>query len=266
MNSFPQEERSGEQLRRLEEFGVQQCVDVHCHCLPGLDDGPEFMGESIALCEALVRDGITTVVATPHQLGRYDRENSANCIREAVSELSTALKERRVPIEVLPGGDVRLDERLPRLLDTDEIVTVADAGRHLLLELPHELFVDPTMMIAILRKRRQQAIMTHPERHRYLQGSVKLPRAWVAQGAVLQVTAGSLVGDFGRHAYDHAWRLLDAGLVHLVASDAHDTERRPPRMSDALMLLTQEVGRDVARKICLENPSRILAGEHLQTR
>jgi protein-tyrosine phosphatase len=186
-----------EQQNRLEADSPRS-VDIHCHCLPELDDGPATLAEAVALCEALVKDGITTVIATPHQLGRYDRINSAQLIRRAVTELAAELADRDIPLEVYPGGDVRVDERLPRFMDAGEIGTAADAGRHLLLELPHELFVDPTPIIDILRERGLQSIMTHPERHHYLNGSIDLPREWVARGAVLQVTAGSLVGDFPR--------------------------------------------------------------------
>ena len=114
-----------------------------------------------------------------------------------MTELAAELVDREIPLEVYPGGDVRMDERLPRLLDAGDIGTAADAGRHLLLELPHELFVDPLPMIDMLRERGLQPIMTHPERHHYLNGSIDVPRQWVAHGAVLQVTAGSLTGDFG---------------------------------------------------------------------
>src|SRR5690348_17027327 len=99
---------SPEQQRRLDEFDAPRCVDIHCHCLPELDDGPVSMDDAIALCRALVEDGITSVIATPHQLGRYDRLNTAAEIRSIVDELSDRLKEQGVPLEVFPGGDVRL--------------------------------------------------------------------------------------------------------------------------------------------------------------
>lgn len=245
----------------LEQFDVPLAVDVHCHCLPGLDDGPNSLGEAIDLCRALAEDGVTTVVATPHQLGPYDRLNSAQVIRRAVAEMTDELAGAGVPLQLLPGGDVRVDERLPRLLDEGEIAPTADAGCHLLIELPHDLYVDPLPIIQFLRKRRLQAIMTHPERHRYLAGSIGRIQTWVMEGAVLQVTAGSLLGDFGRTAYNEAWRLMDMGLVGLVATDAHDTERRPPRFRQAMEIVAQHFGQKTAKQICLENPLKVLQGE-----
>jgi len=251
------------QQRRLEAFSVERCVDIHCHILPGLDDGPSDMSQSVALCAALAEDGITSVVATPHQLGRYDRLNSAAVIGDEIDALATALAAEQIPLELLPGGDVRIDERLGKLLDIGEIVSLAGAGRHLLLELPHELLVDPVPTIEMLHQRSLQSIMTHPERYPYLIGKDNLLRDWVERGAVIQLTAGSLVGDFGRRAQDQAWRIIDLGLASLVATDSHDAVRRPPRMSEALVALTSALGVGAARTLCIDNPLRVSRGDEI---
>jgi protein-tyrosine phosphatase len=251
------------QQARLAEWGVPRCVDIHCHCLPGVDDGPATTDDALDLCDALVADGITTVIATPHQLGGYDRQNTAATIRAAVNALATELAAQQIPLELAPGADVRVDERLPRLLESDVVVTPADARRHVLLELPHELFVDPMPAIVALSQRGLQTIMTHPERHRYLSQMPDRIISWIDAGAVLQVTAGSLLGHFGARANDEAWRLVHAGLVSLVATDAHDAERRPPCLTLAIDALAQELGRDAARVMCLENPWRVLQGQAL---
>lgn len=248
---------------RLDTWGVERSVDVHCHCLPGVDDGPATLAESLRICEALAADGVTTVFATPHQLGGYDRINTAAAIRTAVAELNSCLENAGVPLEVLAGGDVRVDERLGRLLETDQVLTCGDLGAHLLLELPHEVFVDPLPAIKTLGDRGVQVIMTHPERHRYLAGAVDRIATWVEAGAVLQITAGSLLGEFGPTARQEAWRLLDAGLVSLVASDAHDATRRPPRLTAALEALAQQASPDAARALCIDNPLHVLHGKPL---
>lgn len=248
------------QQARLAEWNVPRCVDVHCHCLPGVDDGPETMDDALDLCDALVEDGITTVVATPHQLGGYDRVNSAASIRAGVAHLTATLAANEIPLEVFPGGDVRVDERLLRLLDEDIVVTVADGQKHILLELPHTIYVDPLSTIAALVERGLQPIMTHPERHRYLSTMHDNVASWVEAGAVVQITAGSLLGDFGPRANEDAWRLVHAGLTSIVATDAHDDQRRPPCLTPALEMLSQELGREAARTICLENPWRVFQG------
>lgn len=265
MSVFREGEWRPQQLRRLEAFGTPRSVDIHCHCLPGLDDGPPSVADAAKLCRSLAEDGITTVVATPHQLGRYDRENSAPRIRLAIADLTAVLNDEQIPLDLLPGGDIRVDERLERFLDSGEIATIADAGKYLLLELPHELFVDPVPEIEMLSGRGLQAIMTHPERYRYLHGSITRPQEWVAAGAVLQVTAGSLVGEFGQRAYDHAWQLIRAGLVALVATDAHDAIQRPPRLAAAIELLAQQLGHEATRTIAVDNPLRVIEGAPLRT-
>jgi protein-tyrosine phosphatase len=216
------------------------------------------------LCEALVADGITTVIATPHQLGGYDHVNVAGRIRQAVADLSSELADAAIPLELAPGGDVRVDERLLRLLEADEILTAADGGRHLLLELPHNFLVDPMPIIVALEQRGVQTIMTHPERHRYLANADGRMAKWIEAGAALQITAGSLLGDFGPLANDVGWRLVHAGMVSLVATDAHDADRRPPCLTAALAALEQELGRDGARLLCIENPQLVFTGERIQ--
>jgi protein-tyrosine phosphatase len=265
MNMLHEGEWLSQQLQRLEAFGTPRCVDIHCHCLPDLDDGPRSVAEAVNLCRSLAEDGITTVVATPHQLGRYDRENSAPRIRQAVADLAVVLADEQIPLDLLPGGDIRVDERLEKLLDAGEISTIADAGRYLLLELPHELFVDPIPEIEMLLGRGVQPIMTHPERYRYLHGSISRPQEWVAAGAAIQVTAGSLLGEFGQRAYDHAWQLIRAGLVALVATDAHDAVQRPPLLTAAIERLTQQVGHEATRTIAIDNPLRVIEGAPLRT-
>lgn len=249
------------QTKRLEAFGVEQCADIHCHILPGLDDGPRGIEESVALARALAEDGITTIVATPHQLGRYDRLNSAEVINQRIAELTAHLDAEQIPLELLPGGDVRIDERLPKLLESGEIIPLANAGGHLLLELPHELFVDPMTAILMLVDRGLQPILTHPERHPYLANREDLLFQWVEAGTVIQLTAGSLLGEFGRRAYRQAWRILELGLASLIATDAHDVARRPPRLTQALALLSDEIGPQAARTLGIDNPLRVLSGK-----
>src|SRR2546421_9733085 len=113
------------QRTRLARFGVPESVDIHCHVLPGVDDGPKDLDETLTLCRALTRDGVTTVIATPHQLGRLDGKNLAADVRAGVRELQSILNEKRIPLRILPGGEVRVDERIPRMLAEDRILTFA---------------------------------------------------------------------------------------------------------------------------------------------
>ena len=251
---------SSAQRLRLEWFGAKQSVDVHCHCLPGLDDGPKTLPEAIALCRALVADGITTAIATPHQLGRYDLRNGGSEVREAVRQLRDALAREGVPLSVVPGADVRVDERLPALLEAGHVLTLGDTGKYVLLELPHETYIDPLQLIRLLVARGVRPIVSHPERHEHVSKRPQLVVPWLKHGALLQVTAGSVIGDFGTTAERCAWELLVSAAVAFVASDAHGAVKRPPRMTAAIDLIGRRLGKATAGRLCVENPARVLGG------
>ena len=218
------------------------------------------MVEALALCRLLVNDGVTTVIATPHQMGRYEGAYSAKSIREKAAELRAALAQEGVPLAIEVGADVRIDSQLNRLIDADEVLSLADGKRYLLLELPHEIFIEPRAIVAELLGRGVCPIMTHPERYNYLQKKPQAIQAWVEQGALVQITAGSFVGDFGPAAQKAAWEYLSRGWVSLVATDAHDSRSRPPRMSAAIEAISQQSSHTMARRLCIENPLAVLEG------
>ena len=237
-----------------------QWVDIHCHCLPGLDDGPGTMAEAVALCRALVADGCTTAVATPHQLGRYEGLTPASRIRWAVHDLNAALLDADVPLAVVAGADVRLDERIPALLDAGRILTLADSGRYILVELPDEVFIDLSPLLVQLAERDVTAVVSHPERNAFLVRRLDAARPWAEKGALFQITAASLCDDFGPEIERAAWYWLEQGMAALVASDAHDLLDRRPRMSQAFGLIAERLGHGVACRACIANPAAVLAG------
>jgi len=252
-----QEPMTDAQRRRLERFGAAESVDIHCHVLPGIDDGPPTPGDSVELCKALAADGITTVIATPHQLGRYDRSNSGSAVRAAVMTLREALAREGVPLKVTAGADVRVDERIVSLVASGEVLTL-DGGSYMLLELPHETYIDPAPLIRLLATRGVRSIVTHPERHDTVRKNPDLVGPWLKAGALLQLTAGSLIGSFGSKAEEAAWRWLGAGHAAFVATDAHDVDRRPPCMTQAIEAIERRLGVAMARRVCVENPARVL--------
>jgi protein-tyrosine phosphatase len=252
------------QRHRLDRFKVGHCVDIHCHCLPCLDDGPESLVTAVELCRALVADGVTAAIATPHQLGRYHGKNEPAAVREAVAALNRTLLVEGVPLHVFPGADVRIDERIDRLIADDGVLTLADGRTFLLLELPHDTFIDPLPLMHRLTAAGITPILSHPERHAFVTGAAaggtQLLERWASAGATMQVTAGSILGDFGPVAARAAGYWLEAGLVGLVASDAHNATRRPPRLSRAIDKIVAQFGEATARRVCIENPARVLEG------
>jgi protein-tyrosine phosphatase len=247
-----------------ERADQSQYVDIHCHCLAAVDDGPATTGEALALCRGLSGDGVRVVIATPHQLGRFSDCNEASQIREAVSVLNEELRRNDIPLTVMPGGDVRVDERICRLLEADRILTLADGGKYILLELPHEVFINIEPLLVGLASMGIQAIISHPERHRALIKQPNLLLNWLAGGVRLQVTAASLLGEFGSAVQRAAWHFLASGWVSFVATDAHDLHGRRPLMRAAFEQISAQLGVAVARQVCVENPMRILQGQDIQ--
>lgn len=244
----------------MEDTIKEGYVDIHCHCLPDLDDGPATLQESLTLCRALEQDGVTDVVATPHQLGRYNDSNEGELIRDRVASLNKELESNDVPLRVVPGGDVRVDERICQLIEQDKILTLADQRRMILLELPHEIYIDVEPLLIDLSSMGIQAIISHPERHPVLMQHPERLLKWLDRSAHLQVTCASLLGEFGRGPQTAAWHFLSMGWTSFVATDSHNLRGRPPRMKAAFEKISNRLGPAIARLVCIENPLRVLQG------
>jgi len=250
-------------MSSLQERTQSSYVDIHCHCVPAVDDGPATRQEALSLCRLLVEDGVSTVIATPHQLGRFAGSNEATRIRDAVAALNDDLKKNDIPLNVLPGGDVRLDERIVELLETDKILTLADGGKYILLELPQQVFIDIEPLLIELKSLGVQAVISHPERVPILIRHPDILSKWLKHPAYLQVTAGSILGDFGPEAQKAAWSFLERGWVSLLATDAHDLYKRKPCFRASFKELRMKMGEEVARSTCVENPARVVRGQNI---
>ncbi len=238
-------------------------VDLHCHCLPGLDDGSESLSAAVALCRMMRNDNIACAVATPHQLGRFEGRATASGIRRAVRVLNHQLRNSGIDLRVFPGAEVRVDERIGWLLAEDQILTLGDRKQYLLLELPRDVFIDIEPLLAHLRRSGIEAIIAHPERNAPALRHFRALRQWVEEGASLQITAASLIGWWGSIAQDAAWSLVAAGWAGIIATDAHDEEVNRPCMTQAFHAVAARFGTPLARLLCTVNPSRVLAGEKL---
>jgi protein-tyrosine phosphatase len=248
-------------------------IDIHHHILPGLDDGPATMDEAVDMGRRAVEAGIRTVVATPHMLDGVFGVRVEQ-VRESLGKLVAALATRGVPLEVLPGSDVHLHEDLPLKIRRGEVVTVNDTGRYLLLEVPHTVLLSRIGgVLAELQASGIRPILTHPERHPRISGAAgPVPgrrgepdgelAGWVSGGGLVQVTAGAYLGTHGRSAREAAERWARAGLVHLIATDAHPMPgREASSLPAAAARLEGIVGKDRADRIARGNPERIVRGE-----
>ena len=236
-------------------------IDLHAHVLPGIDDGPSTWEESLLMCRQAVEDGITTLVATPHITpGVY--ANTRKSIAGAVVELRGRLEVAGVPLTILASAEVWLDPDL--LLDGEAVIPYLgdDGGRRfVLIHVPPRAVLDSVCeLVQTLAIRGVTAIVSHPERHREFQKEPEQLRALVAAGALSQVTAASLVGKFGRSSALAARRFLELGLVHVIASDAHSHDHRPPVLSEGVAAAAAVVGAEQARFLVSDGPASILAG------
>jgi len=245
-------------------FNQAGYIDIHCHCLSGIDDGPATIEQSLALCRQLVADGVAGVIATPHQLGRFSDCNEARQIRQKVSELNERLEAEGIELFVSPGADVRVDERICQLIEADRVLTLADNKKYVLLEFPHDVFIDIEPLLVDLLSMGIKAVISHPERHPVLSKRPGVLAKWLEYGAHLQITAGSLVGQFGATVQKNAWWFLDSGWTGLVATDAHNLEGRKPVMNAVFEGIARRQGRDAACLVCIENPRRVLEGRDVE--
>jgi len=235
-------------------------VDIHCHMLPGLDDGADCLEESFRMAQMAVRDGISTVVVTPHQLGAYTR-NSGELIREATRSFQSRLKQAGIPLQVLPGADVRIEKGFVRGVLRGDVMSLADHRKAVLLELPHELYFSLEPILDELRSAGMQGILSHPERNQGILKRRDVVPKLVDHGCLMQVTAGSLVGSMGPVCQAFSEWMLRQGLVHFIATDAHGSKSRRPRLAPARKVVTELTDAATAHELLVENPGRIAAGK-----
>lgn len=234
-------------------------VDIHCHFLPEMDDGAVSWGEAISMARIAVKDGFTRLIVTPHQLGCY-RLNTAERIRKQAEEFCSQLRSSGIPLEVRVGGDVRIEPDLLAQLDDGNVLSLANQSRHLLLELPHELYFPLEPLILELERRGYQAILSHPERNQGILSQHRIISDLINVGCLMQITAGSFVGAFGSPSKKLAERMLAENAIHFVATDAHGTRYRRPNMSRAFNVIATLASIDVAQELCCINPNRVYNG------
>ncbi len=237
-------------------------VDIHCHLLPEVDDGAACWDETLVMAEIAVADGISTVVATPHQLGSFG-QNRGEAIRGKVDQLQKFLDRHGVSLRVVPGADVRIEADMVRKIQQGEVLTLGDRRRHVLLELPHEVYLALDRFLPALRAAGLVGILSHPERNMGILGQPHVVSELVDAGCLMQVTAGSLFGAFGPQIEQFAQLLVRQRLVHFVATDAHGSRSRRPLLRRAFDCVVQLVGYETAVDVCCRNPAAVVAGGHV---
>lgn len=234
-------------------------IDIHSHILPGLDDGAPDLKTALKMGRLALKDGITTVIATPHC-----HDGIHNCRKEAIiaacERFNRELVDRDVPLTILPGAEIHLT---PELLDAfcrDELLTLNNSGSVILLELPQRFIAEAVVrVIKQLKEKGVQTIIAHPERNLTVQGRSGVLTELTFAGAMLQITAGSLTGSLGRPVMVHTEKIVKMADVHFLASDSHSPRKRPPGMTKAVKKLSTMIGSERADEIVFENPKALLS-------
>jgi len=235
-------------------------VDIHHHLLPGLDDGAKSFEMSVAMARLAAADGITHVVCTPHANGTYAFDPAVNAAK--TDELRALLAAERIPVTLGRGCDFHLSYDNVRNAQADPARYSINGLGYLLVEVP-DFGLPPALTETFyeLQLAGLTPILTHPERNPTLLAEPERMREWLRGGVMVQVTADSLTGHKGKPAMRMAHDLLEKRWVHFLASDAHNTTSRPPRIRDAHDLVANKYGSSYARSLCVTNPLAVFTGK-----
>ena len=239
-------------------------VDLHCHILPGRDDGAKSLGEALAMAYLAHANGITDLVATPHaQNGVYHNDRAD--VLNGVAALQEELERVGIPLRLHPGMEVHVHVDLLENLRGGELLTLCDGSNYLLLELPERSI--PSCTESILHELQVLGvtpILAHPERNKVLQTQPDRLAEWMETGMLVQLTGGSLLGQFGRSAQRAAEEMVRRNLAHLIASDGHGAESRRPYLRAAYRRLAKVASRSAVWEF-RERALAVLRGEPCRT-
>lgn len=234
-------------------------IDLHCHILPGIDDGAQNADDTLTMLKSAIEEGITVITASPHHNPEYHNESSI--ILDKVREVEEIISQNNLPIKVLPGQEVRAYGELLEDYSDGKLLTSAGNTHYMLVEFPsnhvpkyaEQLFYD--MALEGL-----QPILVHPERNGGIIDNPEILYNFVSQGVLSQVTASSITGHFGKRIQKLSFQMIENKLTHFVASDAHNVTTRAFKMKDAYRLISSKYGRAVVGEFKM-NASQVINDE-----
>lgn len=235
-------------------------IDLHCHIIPGVDDGSLDMQESMAMAKKAVEAGITHIFATPHHLNeKY--VNVKSDIMDRVVRLNESYQQENIPLTIHPGQEIRIHRDIFTSLEKEEILTLDDNGMYLLLELPSWKVPSYTQeVIYELLLKGITPIIVHPERNKGLIENHKLLFELVQEGALTQLTSGSIIGLFGKNVQSFSKKIIEHNLAHFVATDAHNMSSRGFTLQEAYETITKAYG--IQRTFYFkENAEQLIKGQ-----
>ncbi|MEH7549079.1 tyrosine-protein phosphatase [Neobacillus vireti] len=235
-------------------------VDIHCHILPGIDDGAKNMSDSISMASEAEKEGIRTIIATPHLNNQYD--NRKDLIVAKVDELNHVLKAEGVNVNILPGQEPRIYGDILEDFEKDEIQTLNNS-QYIFIEFPSNHVPRYTEKLLFdLQVKGLTPIIVHPERNSELIERPELLYKLVEKGALTQVTASSVCGYFGKKIKSFSMQIIEANLTHFIASDAHNINSRSFKMMEAYDFIDGQYGTDYVY-LFKENAELLVNGKNI---
>ena len=238
-------------------------IDLHCHILPGVDDGADSMDDALEMAWMAADSGVTTIIATPHcnLPGAGNKNYISSHLKERFLHLQTCIKQAGIPLSVLPGAEVLCTPQVPDLLRQGELLTLAGSD-YLLLE----FFFDENLeymddMLHAITAEGLIPVIAHPERYEAVQRTPHIIERWFRSNYVIQLNKGSILGRLGRRAERTADWILSRGLAHVVASDAHSPAMRTPQMTQLHQYLSEVCAPEYTDILLQANPARILKNQ-----
>ena len=238
-------------------------IDIHCHILPELDDGAADMEEALGIARAAAASGVAGIVATPHFPGRPESLELLGDILARYHDLRTALDKAGIPLRIFPGAEILCLPQTVKMARQRQLPTLGNSD-YLLCEFYfQESRAYMTKLLQGVAAGGYRIVVAHPERYEAVQRDTRVAEKWFAAGYALQINKDSLLGNFGPRVQKTARELLERGLAHMIASDAHSTLYRTGDMGELLAWLEVNCPPEYARVLLVENPRRLIQGREM---
>jgi len=239
-------------------------IDLHCHMLPGIDDGPKNMEQSLAMARYAVDHGIERCVLTPHiQPGWYD--NDYKIIAAVYENFKAELSREGIPLQIGMAAEVRVCGELPIMISQNKIPFLGEwqGKRVILLEFPHEnVPVGVDKLVDWLIAKDILPLIAHPERNQAIMKQPNKIDQFLDKGCLLQLTADSITGLFGDESQKCALRYIKQDVAFIIASDAHNLHKRKPNLQEAKDFLLSITSAEQINKLMVDNPAQLISGVH----
>ena len=238
-------------------------LDIHCHILPDFDDGSSSMEESVEMARMAFLSGVTDIACTPHFEGRPGFLEHTGTLARRFDDLSQALSQAQIPVRLHRGAEVLCLPETPLLASEHKLPTLGSGSYALVEFFFDESYTYMDQMLSEIADCGYRLVVAHPERYGAIQRDPHLLKRWARQGFALQLNKGSVLGAFGSRAEQTAAAIMELGLAHLFATDAHSCHSRTPHIGALREWIEECCDEDYAQILLERNPRRILAGQSL---